>query len=128
MSLGAALAPARDYDPRSTGRWTTKDPIRFEADGVNLYGYVLSDPVNRIDPSGLVNDCPGFDSALKKLQTAQDAYSALLKSRKEFSADSRMCRLLDQQIDAVREQMTKASNAMQRANSACQSDMPEAIP
>ncbi|NJM09481.1 MAG: RHS repeat-associated core domain-containing protein [Bdellovibrionaceae bacterium] len=43
---------ARDYDPRSGGRWTTKDPIRFEGQDTNLYGYVLNDPVNLIDPSG----------------------------------------------------------------------------
>ncbi len=41
---------ARDYDPVSA-RWTTKDPIRFDG-GVNLYGYVGSDPVNGIDPEG----------------------------------------------------------------------------
>ena len=34
---------ARDYDPQ-TGRWTTKDPIRFEGDGTNLYGYVRTIP------------------------------------------------------------------------------------
>jgi RHS repeat-associated protein len=31
---------ARDYDPE-TGRWTTKDPIRFAGGDANLYGYVL---------------------------------------------------------------------------------------
>ncbi|WP_114325998.1 RHS repeat-associated core domain-containing protein [Candidatus Colwellia aromaticivorans] len=41
---------ARDYDAE-IGRWTTKDPIRFDG-GVNLYGYVGSDPVNGIDPEG----------------------------------------------------------------------------
>ena len=41
---------ARDYDA-SLGRWTSKDPIRF-AGGVNLYGYSVNDPVNRVDPSG----------------------------------------------------------------------------
>jgi len=41
---------ARDYDPE-TGRWTTQDPIRFEG-GLNLYGYVVQDPVNKIDPNG----------------------------------------------------------------------------
>ena len=46
---------ARDYDPRATGRWTTKDPIRFEGGDTNLYGYVLSDPVNFADPSGLIH-------------------------------------------------------------------------
>jgi RHS repeat-associated protein len=42
----------RDYDPE-TGRWTTKDPIGFAGGDTNLYGYVLSDPVNFIDPRGL---------------------------------------------------------------------------
>ena len=42
---------ARDYDP-VVGRWTAKDPIRFAGGDVNLYGYVLNDPVNLVDPSG----------------------------------------------------------------------------
>jgi len=42
---------AREYDPRD-GRWTSKDPILFAAGDSNLYGYVLSDPVNLIDPTG----------------------------------------------------------------------------
>jgi len=43
---------ARDYDP-VVGRWTAKDPIRFKGGDTNLYGYVLNDPVNLTDPSGL---------------------------------------------------------------------------
>jgi len=42
---------ARDYDS-FTGRWTSKDPILFEGDGPNLYGYVLNDPVNLLDLMG----------------------------------------------------------------------------
>jgi len=42
----------RDYDP-DTGRWTAKDPIRFAGGDTDLYGYVLSDPVNWVDPAGL---------------------------------------------------------------------------
>jgi RHS repeat-associated protein len=41
----------RDYDAE-TGRWAAKDPLRFDGGDANLYGYALSDPVNRIDPSG----------------------------------------------------------------------------
>jgi RHS repeat-associated protein len=46
------LFGAREYDPQ-TGRWTSKDPIRFEGRDENLYGYVLLDPTNLVDPSGL---------------------------------------------------------------------------
>jgi RHS repeat-associated protein len=42
----------RDYDA-ATGRWTAKDPILFAGSDTNLYGYVVNEPVNRIDPSGL---------------------------------------------------------------------------
>jgi RHS repeat-associated protein len=41
---------ARDYDAQ-TGRWTTKDPIRFNG-GTNLYGYTFNDPINFIDSNG----------------------------------------------------------------------------
>ncbi len=44
---------ARDYDPE-TGRWTTRDPILFYGGDSNLYDYVFTDPVNFIDPTGLV--------------------------------------------------------------------------
>jgi RHS repeat-associated protein len=42
---------ARDYDAE-TGRWTAKDPILFAGGDTNLYGYVLNDPVNWVDPDG----------------------------------------------------------------------------
>jgi len=42
---------ARDYDAE-TGRWTTEDPIGFHGGDTNLYGYVLNDPVNLLDPVG----------------------------------------------------------------------------
>ena len=41
----------RDYDP-DIGRWTAKDPIGFAGGDTDLYGYVLNDPINLIDPSG----------------------------------------------------------------------------
>ncbi len=46
---------AREYDA-STGRWLTKDPIGFAGGSTNLYGYVLNDPINWIDPTGLKID------------------------------------------------------------------------
>ena len=43
----------RDYDAE-TGKWTAKDPIGFDGGDTNLYGYVLGDPVNLVDPEGLI--------------------------------------------------------------------------
>ncbi len=43
---------AREYDG-SIGRWLMKDPILFGGGDTNLYGYVLQDPINFIDPEGL---------------------------------------------------------------------------
>ena len=43
----------RDYDP-DTGRWTAKDPIGFLGGDIDLYGYCLNDPINLVDPEGLL--------------------------------------------------------------------------
>lgn len=43
---------AREYDP-TTGRFTTRDPLLFRGSRSNLYEYAGSDPVNRVDPTGL---------------------------------------------------------------------------
>lgn len=43
---------ARDYDAE-TGRWTAKDPIRFEGGDTNLYVYLGNDPITFTDPTGL---------------------------------------------------------------------------
>lgn len=54
MHLSAAICRfgARDYDSQ-TGRWTSKDPIRFDASDTNLFGYVTNDPINWVDVDGL---------------------------------------------------------------------------
>ena len=41
----------RDYNA-DCGRWTAKDPIGFSGGDTNLYGYVVGDPLNWIDPEG----------------------------------------------------------------------------
>jgi RHS repeat-associated protein len=62
---------ARDYNPL-IGRWTAKDPIQFNGGDTNLYGYVLNDPVNRFDPSGLQGQaCTCTSSAATPTPTPQ---------------------------------------------------------
>lgn len=44
---------ARYYDPLLQ-RFISEDPIGFEAGDSNLYQYVRSNPINRADPTGLI--------------------------------------------------------------------------
>jgi hypothetical protein len=52
----------RHYDPK-TGRWPSRDPIG-ERGGVNLYGFVGNDGVNRWDILGLKNACSNCDGTV----------------------------------------------------------------
>jgi len=45
----------RDYDA-ATGKWTAKDPIGFAGGDTSLLNYVGGDPVNFVDPTGLIVD------------------------------------------------------------------------
>lgn len=47
---GLYLATYRGYNP-ATARWLNRDPIE-EMGGLNLYGYVMNDPINFVDPDG----------------------------------------------------------------------------
>jgi len=59
-----AFAPFRIYNP-GLGRFISRDPIA-ERGGLNLYGYVSNNPINRRDPLGL-------QSARASLTAQQDA-------------------------------------------------------
>jgi RHS repeat-associated protein len=52
QNTGLVRFGERDYDP-ITGRWTTKDPIKFLGGQLNLYIYVHNDPIQYVDPLGL---------------------------------------------------------------------------
>jgi len=43
----------RTYDP-FVGRFISRDPLGFAGGQVNLYQYALGDPINNVDPTGMV--------------------------------------------------------------------------
>ena len=53
----------RVYDPNLC-RWLSCDPIGEEG-GLNSYGYVVNDPLRKIDPLGLWDWNPDKDQPLK---------------------------------------------------------------
>lgn len=46
---------ARHYDP-AVGRWHVKDPMQEKRIGLSPYCYTSNNPVNRIDPNGMLDD------------------------------------------------------------------------
>lgn len=98
---------ARDYEP-VVGRWVTKDPIRSDGDGPNLYGYVLAIPMNQVDPSG-----EGFVDCARAIQKYLQCKDKLDQRRKgnECNPDRGHDKAIEQRqsrCDALRE---KAFNA-----------------
>jgi RHS repeat-associated protein len=124
---------ARDYDPE-TGRWTAKDPIRFDGGGANLYGYVLNDPVNLIDRTGLgpssalivAAGCAGYETgstinSLSNPVNLQDALSdiqSLIDRINQRLADPDLCAAEEAQLLEARNRLIReAANLTQAIES-----------
>ncbi|MBK6423667.1 MAG: RHS repeat-associated core domain-containing protein [Gemmatimonadetes bacterium] len=56
-ATGLVRFGARDYEPQ-VGRWTAKDLVGFYGNELALYTYASSDPLNAVDPSGLLWGIP----------------------------------------------------------------------
>jgi RHS repeat-associated protein len=59
QEAGLYLTHYRVYNP-ANGKWLNRDPIA-ERGGINLYGYVASNPIDKVDSKGLFSDPLGFN-------------------------------------------------------------------
>jgi RHS repeat-associated protein len=69
----------RDYSP-TQGRWTSLDPIRYEAGDVNLYRVVFNAPTVFTDPSGLEN----FENRIARQELKQKQRLAELERQQRL--------------------------------------------
>jgi RHS repeat-associated protein len=102
---------ARDYEAE-TGRWTAKDPIRFDGDGPNLYEYVVSNPVNFIDPEGkgwgAIGVCLGLVAyeayeTKKAIDKLQEELEKLDKKLKEIEQSCKTTEDFIKRYDEIKE-------------------------
>ena len=97
----------RDYDPE-VGRWTARDPIGFEGGDSNLYGYVLGDPVNFVDPDGLMAQAAAIYFVPGAGQVALAATAAVVVGYGIYQG-------IDALAGWIGEQIMKAEKAVERS-------------
>ena len=61
---------ARYYDPE-VGRFINKDPIGYAGGDTNLYAYCLNNPINLVDPWGLILDSTTIKFIIEELDKPQ---------------------------------------------------------
>ncbi|NWG72933.1 MAG: RHS repeat-associated core domain-containing protein, partial [Parvularculaceae bacterium] len=87
LDLGLLHIGARYYSP-DIGRWVQRDPIGV-AGGINVYEYVLSEPANAVDPTGLTILDPLIEvttHAAMRMGERQVSYSALAQAMRLANA------------------------------------------
>ena len=124
----------RYYDSQ-TGRYLTPDPIGFLGGDLNLFVYVLNDPIIKIDPEGkiwgyvavgvgVVAVYTGYRiyHSLKALNDAVDKYNERMKKLNNIGqgkSNSDPCKTSDETVDAAKEIVKVAGETVKKGG-----DMP----
>ncbi len=101
---------ARFYNP-TIGRFTQEDVYRD--DGLNLYAYVINNPLLWVDPSGYTKCQRLSEEQVREIQRVADSYKVDGKKNNPYNWDAR---LLQQHIDAIHEAVyntTKKNSVLQ---------------
>ncbi|WP_419786746.1 RHS repeat domain-containing protein [Pseudodesulfovibrio sp.] len=100
--LGFVRFGWRDYDT-FTGRWTAPDPIGDKGGDTDWYGYCLDDPVNGVDPVGLLKNeygedvpdgriiteyVPGLDMLFGGIGTSKHVKKRLAEQKEEYTDEN----------------------------------------
>ncbi|MDD4952100.1 MAG: hypothetical protein PHV85_06090 [Desulfovibrionaceae bacterium] len=85
----------RDYDP-DTGRFTALDPLGSAGGDADWYGYCLDDPVNLVDPEGLMG------SFIRRLP--QRLAKTIQRSINPMSPERIVNELVDKEIERIRKE------------------------
>ncbi|MDR0580276.1 MAG: RHS repeat-associated core domain-containing protein [Campylobacteraceae bacterium] len=127
----------REYDSY-TGRWTSKNPIRYEGGDSNLYGYVLGDPINFVDPTGewaqvgavaigagiviyIINQYSGINSA-------KNAQTIMSPPPKQPTPNQNRQDVLWENMNDLRRQKECLPDALNQVSKAAQAIQPSPVP
>ena len=91
---------ARDYEAGS-GRWMSKDPILFLGGNLNLYVYILNDPINMLDASGTCGESEGAKDTATFASIIAKTLGAIIEERQFGLAAKPALRIAEKSLGFV---------------------------